>query len=265
MDERDNRRPSYDGLLTKALDPLAFRADAAKGALSGYLSKWWVVDSYGEFTVPGCFAKSIAERGPAGANRIVLRYEHEYTVGVFTTLREDDAGLYCEAQISDDGMYGSLLRRQLADGVPYGMSIGFRRVAQRDAFPDDPLDMTSAPRWVAEAAVQDPSLLTGLTEVKLLEGSTVTFPAVDPAMVESYRSDDLNARALRRVLADLKAGRLTDAHLALLTDIVAALPADVAPDGQREAGRTTRAADGTSHRNFRAEHALLLARLGAGV
>jgi HK97 family phage prohead protease len=196
MDERDNRRPDYNGLLTKALDPLAFKADAASGILSGYLSKWWVVDSYGEFTIPGCFAKSIADRGPDGANRIVLRYEHEYTVGVFNKLTEDASGLYCEAQISDDGMYGSLLRRQLGDGVPYGMSIGFRRVSQRPAMPDDPLDLTSAPRWITEMAVQDPSFLTGLTETKLLEGSAVTFPAVDPAMVENYRADDLNARAL---------------------------------------------------------------------
>ncbi len=249
----NHKRPSYDGILTKALDPLVFKLDAAAGILSGYMTKWWVVDSYGEFTVPGSTAKTIAERGPQGANRIVLRYEHEYTVGVFTSAVEDATGLYIEAQISDDGMYGSMLRSQLADGVPYGLSIGFRRVSQRAALPDDPLDLSTAPKWILETAVNDSSFLVGLTEIKLMEGSAVTFPAVDPAMVDGYRAaEDLNSRALTRMMTDLKSGKLTHEHLTQLKALVAALPADAAPDPAQVAAapRDARTADPTASARF---------------
>jgi hypothetical protein len=70
----DNRRSAsdYDGskTLTKQREPLEMKADADKGLFTGYASKFWVVDSYGEVTAPGAFLKSIAERGPAGADRI---------------------------------------------------------------------------------------------------------------------------------------------------------------------------------------------------
>ena len=268
MDERDNRRPSYDGLLTKALDPLALKADAAKGILSGHASKFWVVDSYGECTAPGCFQKSIAERGPKSANpRILVRYEHEYTIGTHTELAEDDTGLAIEGKVSDDGMYGSAVRAQLADGVPYGLSIGFRRIGWRTATADDPLILDFAPAWARQMAATDVSQIWVLTECKLLENSVVSFPAVDNALIDGYRADDLNGRALARVLDDLKRGRLTEPHLATLKQIAAALPADVAPERQREADATTRAADGSGPlRNDRAvrEAALLFAEMGLG-
>src|SRR5690606_38342232 len=115
----DNRRTTYDGTLTKDRDPLEVRADAEQGILTGYASKFWVVDSYGEVTAPGAFSQTIAERGPAGANRILLRYEHEHTIGVHTRMAEDGAGLAVEAKVSDDGQWGSAVRAHLADGVPY--------------------------------------------------------------------------------------------------------------------------------------------------
>lgn len=260
----DHKRPSYDGFLTKQNDPLAFKADAEKGVATGYASLFWVVDSYAEATAPGAFAKSIADRGPkAGKPRLLTRYEHEYTVGSHTAAAEDATGPLVDLQISDDGMYGTAVRRQLADSVPYGLSIGFRRIASRPATIEDPLDLTSAPAWVRQMAIDDVSQITVLTDLKWLETSVVSFPAVDPAAVESYRSDDLNARALDRVLADLKAGRLTEAHLTTIRQIAAALPADVAPEG-RQADPTTRAADGSTPliRNRIAEARLALAAAG---
>jgi phage head maturation protease len=108
MHEPDNRRSTYDGLLTKSRDPQELKTvEGEQGLLTGYASKYWVVDSYGEATAPGSFAKSIADRGPQGANRILLRYEHEHTIGTHTRMHEDGTGLYIEAKASDDGMYGT--------------------------------------------------------------------------------------------------------------------------------------------------------------
>lgn len=260
-DERDNRRQTSDGFLTKALDPLAFKANAEQGVLSGYASKFWVVDSYGEATAPGAFQKSITERGPkSDTPRVLLRYEHEYTIGTHTALSEDASGLAIEAKISDDGMYGTAVRRQLADAVPYGLSIGFRRIGWRTATEDDPLILDSAPPWAKVMAETDPAQISILTEVKLMENSVVSFPAVDNALVDAYRADDLNGRALQRVLADLKSGRLTAAHLATLTSIAQAMPADRTPEHQRDAGSTTPPSDSSaSVRNYLAEIEIILA------
>jgi hypothetical protein len=162
-------------------------------------------------------------------------------------------------------MYGTAVRRQLADEVPYGLSIGFRRIGWRTATADDPLILDFAPPWARQMAATDPSQIYILTEVKLMENSVVSFPAVDNALIDAYRADDLNGRALERVLTDLKAGRLTPSHLATLAQIAQAMPADRTPEPKRDASSTTPPSDSTptAIRNYAAE--LLLAELGVRV
>jgi HK97 family phage prohead protease len=242
----DNRRSSYDGILTKAYDPLEVKADAEKGILSGYASKFWVVDSYAEATAPGSFTKTIAERGPKGANRILLRYEHEHTIGTHTAMQEDGDGLNIEARVSDDGMWGTAVRSHLKDDVQYGLSIGFRRVADRTAEDDDPLDFSSAPDWVKTIPRNEIRILTG---VKLMENSVVSFPAVDPALVSSYRSD-LDISKL--------AAELTPEQRAELMQILTAMPADSATTTETAGVVVTQ----TAFRNYQAEFALLCNQLG---
>lgn len=229
------KRQTYDGFLTKTEAPQSFsKANGDTGELEGYASKFWEVDSYGEFTIPGAFAKSIAERGPQGADRILFRYEHMMTVGKHTEMEEDDVGLRIKAQISDDGSDGTRLRRHLRDGIPYGLSIGFRYLGQRPATPEDPLDLTHAPAWVfGEGGEPQYESLVGLTEVKHLENSAVSFPAVDTALIDSYRADtDLTQRAIDRLLLDCKRGILTDDQLIQLRAFAQSLPAASDPDGE---------------------------------
>ena len=237
------RRQAYEkpALLTKAMDPLELKADGGKGIIDGYASKWWVVDGYGECTAPGCFAQSVKDRGPAGVNRIPVRYEHEWTVGTHTKMTEDGTGLAIEAQIVDDGMYGTALRRHLDAGVPYGLSIGFRRLTGRPATAEDPLIWDFAPRWMREQP--DPSMVYVLQSVKLMENSAVTFPAVEPATIDSYRSDA--TPQLERLLASVKAGTLTESQVGLLREIAAALPAASAPETAQAAAQPGAKADST--------------------
>ena len=223
------RREQYAGAatLTKALDPTPIDDSTADGLLTGYASKFWVIDSYGECTSPGCFAQSIKERGPAGANRIPFRYEHQWTIGNHTKMEEDGVGLKIEAKIVDDGQWGTVLRRQLAEAVPYGLSIGYRYITGRMATPDDPLIWDFAPRWMQED--RDFRDVYVLQNLNLKEDSGVTFPAVDPAMIDSYRAE--STATLERALAGLKSGTLTPSQIGLIRELAAALPADVAPAG----------------------------------
>lgn len=249
MYEPNHRRSTYDGFLTKRYEPLALKADAEQGIASGYSSLFWVVDSYAEATAPGSFAKSIADRGPTGADRILVRYEHEKTVGRHLSMVEDVRGLYIEALISDDGMYGSMLRRQLADGVPYGWSIGFRRQGDRTATDADPLDFSSAPEWVKSLPRNEIRILT---ETKMMENSAVSFPANDPAVISSYRSEAEDFAAL---LDALKSRKLTPDELTQLKAFIDAQPADTGAGG----GETppTTPSQTAQRRNYLAEFELL--------
>lgn len=216
------QRPKIKGV--EVGDLLDIRAaNAETGILSGHASKFWVVDSYAECTAPGCFKTSIDERGPKGADRILLRWEHMDTVGKATDLAEDAEGLAVEAKISDDTGKGTQLRRQLADEIPYGLSIGFYRKQTRPATDDDPLIWDFAPAWVKRmvAADGDVGMVTVHTDMKLVEFSAVSFPAVDNAIVEGYRAEYLST-----LLSDLKAGRLSDAERAALTELADAWLAD---------------------------------------
>lgn len=253
IEERRNAPTS--ATLTKDLAPEPFaKADGETGTLEGYITRYWVVDSYGEVTAPGSFSKSMAERGPAGADRTFLRYEHEHTIGKITDMAEDELGVTVSAKVSDDGMFGSAVRAHLKDGVPYGMSIGFRRIGSRAATADDPLIWDYAPDYIKQMAADDPTFVTVLTEVKNLEDSVVTFPAVENALVTNYRSTlDLSAKAIDRLMADLKAGRLTDDHLLQLRRLVADLPADSTPTGEMPKSGATQTAIPT--RNFETEFA----------
>lgn len=230
------KRTSYDGTLTKQYDPVPFtKADGEQGLVTGYASKFWEVDSYGECTAPGCFAKSISERGPkSDRNRILFRYEHQHTIGKHTDLSEDGVGLQIEAKVSDDGNWGTTFRNHLKDEIQYGLSIGFRRIGWRTGTPEDPFDLSRAPAWLTTQF--DPASVVVLTELKLLENSGVSFPAVDSALIDSYRSD-AGLADLERLLVDVRAGRISAEQRALLEQLSAILPAALAPDPSKRAPR----------------------------
>jgi HK97 family phage prohead protease len=261
----ERRAAPPNAVLTKDGAPAPLeKADGPDGVLAGYSTRWWVVDSYGEFTIPGAFSKSIAERGPNSGNpKIVLRYEHDWTIGRHSAIQEDDTGVKIEAKISDDGMWGTALRRQLADGVPYGLSIGFRRVKERPANESDPLILDYAPDYIKRmVASEGVGFLIGLEEIKHLEDSAVTFPAVEPATVDSYRSDvlDLTQRHIDALLRDAKAGRLTADHITHLRALAQTLPAASDPDGEMPAPVAPQTA--VTRRNYAAELHYALARHG---
>lgn len=216
------------GMLTKALDPLAIKASGEQGKVVGHANNFWVVDSYAEATTPGSFAQTISDRGPQGANRILFRYEHAFTVGNHSKMLEDGKGLYIEADIVDDGMYGTVLRRHLAaENAPsYGLSIGWRSIKARAGTNDDPLIWDFAPRWLRENP--DPSMVTVLEINALKENSAVSFPAVDNALIESYKTDV--SHQLEQLLLGVKAGSLSSTQIGLLREIAAALPAATTPE-----------------------------------
>jgi HK97 family phage prohead protease len=224
--------PSETYTKDNAVDLYPVKADAEKGEFEGYASNWWEVDSYGEATAPGSFTRTIAERGPkADRPRILVRYEHMVTVGRHLEMAEDEKGLKIKAYVSDDGQDGTRLRTHLKDEVPYGISIGYRLIRSRPGTPDDPLIWDHAPEWLRDDnGAFDPARVLVLTEIKSLENSAVSFPAVDQALVDSYRSSEAIS-LLDHLISDLKAGREIDpGQRRSLERFAAELPAALASD-----------------------------------
>ena len=127
--------------------------------VKGYLASFNTKDEASDILLPGCFAKSIQEHGPESSSpqKIIHCWQHDHTspLGKYLVLREDDKGLYFEAEFDPIPKANEVLA-QYASGTLNQHSIGFwyvwdkvRYDEERDAF------------------------LVG--ELKLIEGSTVTF------------------------------------------------------------------------------------------
>lgn len=105
--------------------------DGESRTISGYGAIFNNVDRDGDVLLPGCFAKSIAERGPeSDANgKILFLWQHgtDEPLGRITVLREDEKGLYFEAVI-DEIELGDRCIKQLESGTLNQFSIGFSYV-----------------------------------------------------------------------------------------------------------------------------------------
>ena len=126
--------------------------------IKGYLAVWNVRDSYGTVFIKGCFAKSLSQRGPASSAKykITMLWQHDSRdpIGQFSTLKEDDYGLYFEAKMDDEPNSLRALR-QIKSGTLNQFSIGFNYI------------------WDKMDEADNGDIL--LKEVELFEGSVVTI------------------------------------------------------------------------------------------
>lgn len=103
--------------------------DEEKRKVSGYLAVFNNRDDDGDILVKGCFAKSIRDRGPqANTNRkIAFLWQHDMKdpIGKFTTLREDDYGLYFESLLDEGVESADRTLIQLKSGTLDQFSIGY--------------------------------------------------------------------------------------------------------------------------------------------
>jgi len=144
--------------------------DLKDGIITAYWSTFGVVDSDGDAIESKSFNKTIAERGPTGKNRIMKLWQHNATMplGKPMELYTDNVGLIAVTKISDTS-YGLDALKLYADGVLNEHSIGFQTIK----------------------SVYDESLKANvLTEIKLWEGSVVTWGANEFTPVISGKSID---------------------------------------------------------------------------
>lgn len=189
--------------------PIEFKdIDGRKGIVTGYFANFNTLDSDGDVIKKGAFTKSLSESGPASAKpRIKHIMNHDWTqpLGVITTLKEDAKGLYYESQLGTHAL-GVDFIKMVDSGLITEHSIGYRTIKYNQVTPWQ--DMT--PEKIARE----------LTELKLYEGSSLTFLGANPNTpllgLKSGMSQDRVTKRIDLIIKSLRAGSFTDETFELL-------------------------------------------------
>lgn len=143
--------------------PFEIKSVKDDGSFAGYGSVFGVEDSYKEIVVPGAFTESLAGRNP----KMLWQHRSAEPMGVYTTVKEDNIGLYVEGQIALKTQRGAEAYELMKMKAIDGMSIGY--VTREDSY----------------------DKITGIRTLKKLdlwEVSVVTFPANMAAAVTDVKS-----------------------------------------------------------------------------
>lgn len=162
--------------------------DKKSGIVTGYFAAFNNVDLGGDLIEPGAFAKTIAERGPQGKNRVQFLNQHDswQNLGKPHVLKEDSYGLYHESKISKTTLGNDTLIL-IEDGVLDSFSFGYRTIT--------------------ENRIDD---VNHLKELYLYEGSIVTFPMNESAILTGVKGMDADKierkiKQLEKACRDTKA------------------------------------------------------------
>jgi uncharacterized protein len=152
--------------------------DTKTGTVTGYFSIFGNVDSDGDMIMPGAFKATLN----TNYKRIKHLNQHRSYEPLSSVkndnlmVKEDPKGLYFESKISQTS-YGKDVIQLYQDGVLDEHSIGYEVIRQRDS------DTLTRPSWNGQKVP-----VKELIELKLWEGSTVTWGANERATTESVKS-----------------------------------------------------------------------------
>jgi uncharacterized protein len=190
---------------TKTLDIIK-EMDSEKRQVAVYLSKFNNIDSDGDIIRKGAFSKSLQERGVnSTSNRKIAFLRHhdwQQPIGKWLTLQEDDYGLFGVAQMGNSTIANDAWE-DYKMGIIREHSIGFQYITDKIKFVED-------------ATIQAGGYYD-ISEVKLFEGSAVTFgsneltPVVEMKSAEDKAKRMLDiANNIERVVKSLTTGEYSD-------------------------------------------------------
>jgi len=167
--------------------------DDAKGIVTGYFSAFNNIDSDGDVIVSGAYKKTVAENGPMGKNRIMHLLQHNPLMPLAKPmeLMEDAKGLRFVSKITETS-YGKDVIKLYAEGVFNEHSVGFEIIKSDN-----------------KAGYRE------IREIKLWEGSTVTWGANPNTPMESMKSWDApkSQDMITKMCNLIRKGDLTDESL----------------------------------------------------
>lgn len=172
--------------LTKDVGEAVKDVDSVKGIVTGYFSIFGNKDSDGDIVLPGAFRKTLKENGPGSDKpRILHLYMHDpyKPLSKPFVLKEDKMGLYFESKISDTSLGKDVLQLYL-DKVLTEHSIGYQ---------------------IVKREVDGEEETQKLIELKLWEGSTVSWGANMDALVSTVKEEGQTGRSWDILISKLDA------------------------------------------------------------
>ena len=150
----------------------------------------------GDVIAKGAFAKSLERWAPLyeQGKRIPLLYGHNmddpfYNIGTVTLAKEDDYGLYVEAEFDPENETAQYVRKLVQEGRLYQFSFAFSIDAER------------------EVELDDGRKANELQELDIYEVSLVQIPANQTAVVTEVKA----AEVMQGIADDIKSGRRNSA------------------------------------------------------
>ena len=154
---------------------LEFKVDSDSRLVRGYFASFNTLDSDGDIFVKGAFAKSIQERGVnSSGNRKIAHlafHDMKRPIGDIQVLQEDEMGLYFESKLGTH-QDGEDMLKMYREGEIREHSVGFQYMPDK---------------------MEEKDGVWYLKEVKLFEGSAVTFGANENTPVIKS-AEDFQAR-----------------------------------------------------------------------
>lgn len=159
--------------------PMDYKSlDDASGEFEAYLSVFGNVDHGNDMVKPGAFAKSINEQG-SKPFPLLDQHDSRHVIGGFTA-SEDAHGLKIRGEFNLDTQRGKEAYSNAKKGYLTGFSMGY-----------------STEKYSIDGDVRV------LEEVKLYEGSIVTFPMNEAAQLTAIKAQDIKTeREFERFLRD---------------------------------------------------------------
>jgi len=166
--------------------------DSVGRKVAVYLAKFDNIDSDNDMITKGAFTKSIQERGPqsAGNRKIAFLRHHnwEMQIGKFLELNEDENGLFAVGELGTSTQ-GEDAFRDYEDGIIREHSIGFQYIADKT-------------KWIPDSSVEAGGYFS-VNEVKLYEGSAVTFGANEMTNVVGVIKGEQKTARIERITNEL--------------------------------------------------------------
>lgn len=121
--------PADDGLITRIFDGhVRFTADRTVAGVVAESGRRLDLLESSELLVPGCFTRSIVQRGP-GRVKVLLGDRRQAPIGKVVDLRDEPEGLWAEIRFNDSGDADEALALFHADEAAIG--VAFLPVAHR--------------------------------------------------------------------------------------------------------------------------------------
>lgn len=183
------------------------------GSVKGYAATFVrEPDSYGDVIAKGAFAKSLERWAPLyeEGKRIPLLYGHNmddpfHNIGTVTLAREDEHGLYIEADFDADNETAQYARKLVQEGRLYQFSFAY------GINDEGPVEL------------EDGRKANELRELDIYEVSLVQVPANQTAVVTEVKA----AEVMQGIADDIKSGRRNSAKDARELERIGALADEI--------------------------------------